>query len=146
MTDEQKQVTEKQQKPRRREVPIGTGDVDGIPYCKKHHCRMRATSGASDQRRTAYYACPVKGCDEQAKVIKSKDERIVPKSPQLCPRCKSRGQDVVCERDANVSTAMYTVLRCPECGWKSTSFARPEMVLVERRRRNQTEPEGLGSR
>jgi len=104
-------------------------DVDGIPYCPRHHCRMENASGGKKGSRTTYYACKVPGCDEKSQTVKSRLPGVVPSNPQLCPRCNKKGsKPVYCERDKTVSTAMAVVLKCPACQWKSTAIATPQFA------------------
>src|SRR5512137_2557203 len=62
-------------------------DQDGVPYCLKHHCRMKSSSGGKKGSVAAYYSCPVPGCDHKAKRIRTVKESIVPPAPLACPRC-----------------------------------------------------------
>lgn len=112
------------------EPAIVTKDVDGVPYCAKHHCRMEQKSGGKKGSAAAYFGCPVPGCTETAKRIKTSRETVVPSSPQLCPRCSTDKKPVYCERDNGVSTAASVVLKCPECGWKSNALAVPQLAAA----------------
>jgi hypothetical protein len=125
--------------------PMADKDEDGIPYCVKHHCRMRQTSGGKKGSSVAYFACPVDGCNEKAKRIKIK-KAIVPTEPHLCPRCHNISPRPVMERDANYSNMMYTILKCPCCGHKSAPMPRPEFVDNHARSRKMVESEDLGAR
>lgn len=124
-------------------------DVDGVPYCRKHHCRMKQTSGGKKGNRTSYYSCPVDDCEEKAQKIKTERECIVPPQPLACPRCSKSGDPVYAERDQRFSTAAAVILKCPSCGWKSSPLPIPQFALAElnRRRRPAIEStEELGSR
>jgi hypothetical protein len=101
-------------------------DVDGIPYCPKHHCRMEMASGGKKGSPTSYYRCKVDGCDEKAKRIKTDRPGVVPAQPQECPRCNG----VICERDPASSNGAKVVLKCPCCGWKSTALAVPQLAAA----------------
>jgi hypothetical protein len=117
-------------------------DLDGIPYCPQHHCRMKQSSGGKKDSAVAYYSCQVPKCDESGKRIKTRFEAVVPTAPLKCPRCtrgKRPSQIVYCEKSAELSTASYTILVCPRCGWKSNALARPELAahdLALRERRS----------
>lgn len=111
--------------------PAVAKDLDGIPYCRKHHCRMTQTSGGAKGSRKAYYKCPVAKCDETGVRIKTTIEGLVPKDPVECPRCK-----VVCERDVKRSTPASVVLSCPECNWGSPAFASPQFAAAHMGRRS----------
>jgi len=121
-------------------------DQDGVPYCVTHHCRMKVASGGRKESATAYYACPVPGCDAKAKMIKTKREQIVPPQPQRCPTCSTAKAPVYCARDDKISTPAMSVLVCPECGWRSTGLARPELVAAHEQQRKRRQPEELGAR
>ena len=118
-------------------------DNDGVPYCRVHHCRMTQKSGGSADK-PQYYKCKVPKCPETAKLISTPDERVVPQSPQACPRC-SKGSDTKwCERDDRSSTAASVVLKCPACGWKSTPMAVPQLAAAHLARRLRPPVEPLG--
>lgn len=119
-------------------------DVDGIPYCRKHHCRMKQVSGGRKGNATAYYACPVKDCDCKQQIIKTNRPGVVPPQPMTCPPCENlRKTEVVCERDDKASTASMVILRCPNCGWKSGGMAVPTLAAAHfaHRERPQRSPE-----
>lgn len=105
-------------------------DVDGIPYCRKHHCRMKMVSGGKKSSPTAYYACPVRNCDEKEKRIKTSVPGVVPPNPLACPRCSKGENHIYAERDPASSTAASVILKCPSCGWKSTAFAVPQLAAA----------------
>jgi hypothetical protein len=122
-------------------------DNDGIPYCRKHHCRMKRASGGKKNSPTKYYSCPVPHCEERGQVVRTPHERVVPPAPLACPRCSRRGEEVFCERDLK-ATAMAVVLRCPACGWKSNAMASPQLAAMHAaqvQRRTKPEEE-IGSR
>lgn len=122
-------------------------DNDGIPYCRSHHCRMKQTGGGRKGSRTAYYACPVKGCEEKQQTIRTVRPGVVPPQPLACPHCRRRKQAVYCERDPERSTAAMVILRCPQCGWKSSGFAVPQLAAAHFARGPEREPEpGIGAR
>lgn len=127
-------------------APAVDKDQDGVPYCVKHHCRMKQTSGGKKGSVAAYFACPVAGCEEKAKRIKI-SRPIIPNEPHACPRCASLSPRPIMERNARLSNAMYTILQCPTCGHKSAPMARPEFVQNHSAARNRmaTEPD-LGAR
>lgn len=127
-------------------APAVDKDQDGVPYCVKHHCRMKQTSGGKKGSAAAYFACPVGGCDEKAKRIKT-SRPIIPAEPHACPRCAKVSPRPIMERNARLSNAMYTILQCPHCGHKSAPMARPEFVHNHSMARNHTtnEPD-LGAR
>lgn len=122
-------------------------DVDGIPYCAKHHCRMVRNSGGKKDSPTTYYKCPVKDCGTTAQIIKTRRESIVPVDPVICPRCSKGKKPVICSRDKKASNAMKVVVKCPDCGWKSSAMAVPMFAAqhFNSRRRSPPTP-GLGDR
>lgn len=121
-------------------------DNDGIPYCRKHHCRMQNSSGGKKGSRTKYYSCPVSGCEEKQQVIKTERPSVVPANPQECPRC-SKKQPVYCERDQDASTAASVILKCPDCGWKSTAMVVPQLAAAHFANRRKVAIEhGVGDR
>ncbi len=121
-------------------------DVDGIPYCRKHHCRMKQTSGGKKDTPQSYYGCPVSRCKETAKHIRSKVESVVPAKPLACPRCSTPKKAVHCERDVQRSTAAMVILKCPKCSWKSNGMAVPQLAAAHFAR-NESEPvEDIGDR
>ncbi len=65
-------------------------DNDGVPYCQKHHCRMTPAGGGKKGSSTTYFACPVGGCGERAKMIRTSNPGVVPPQPLGCPRCARR--------------------------------------------------------
>ena len=105
-------------------------DVDGIPYCCDHHCRMQAYSGGKKGSPATYYKCPVKECDSTAKMIRTTREGIVPPVPVVCPRCSGPKKNVVCVR-SQLSTASYVILACPECEWKSAAMVSPALAAQQ---------------
>ncbi|MEN0109308.1 MAG: hypothetical protein AAF805_01170 [Planctomycetota bacterium] len=121
-------------------------DVDGVPYCPKHHCRMKARSGGKQGSAISYYRCPVKGCTASAKMIRTRNERIVPSEPQLCPRCSTPKAPVVCERDDSVSSAARVVLKCPQCGWKSNAMVVPTLAAAMQAHRKRRAAKAVGDR
>lgn len=122
-------------------------DVDGIPYCRDHHCRMKQASGGKKGQRTAYYACPVKGCEAKQQVVKTQLPGVVPPTPLACPRCKGRKQVEFCQRDQDRSTAAMVILQCPSCGWRSSGFAVPHLAAAQFARGPQRSVEsGVGDR
>lgn len=115
-------------------------DQDGVPYCVRHHCRMKHASSGRKGSKVAYYKCPVKGCDETAKRIKTGREQSIPTEPRCCGRCvDGKGDPVVMERDDRLSKPFYSILRCPACQAKTEPLPRPEFVAshgVARRRQH----------
>lgn len=105
-------------------------DLDGIPYCRKHHCRMKLASGAAKSRGKDYYRCQVDGCNETGVRIRTIRDTIVPSSPQYCARCKT---PTVCERDPRRSTGTMVVLACPACGWSLPPLAVPQLAAFMER-------------
>lgn len=104
-----------------------TTTEDGIPYCPKHHCQMKQTSGGKAGSLVAYFGCPVDGCHATGKRIKAK-RSVVPAEPLTCHRCASVSPLPIMERDEKASTAMYTILKCPVCQHKSQPLPRPEFA------------------
>jgi hypothetical protein len=111
-------------------------DVDGIPYCPLHHCRMIQASGAKSDNPKAYYKCKAPNCKTTARVIKTPDPRVVPDRLQACPRCTRDDSPAICERDPKSSTAAMVILKCPRCGWKSTGMAVPQLAAAHFARGN----------
>jgi hypothetical protein len=126
-------------------VPAVEKDEDGVPYCVKHHCRMKQTSGGKKGSSVAYFACPVDGCKEKGKRIKT-TKPIIPTEPHLCPRCVSVSPRPIMERDDKTSNAMYTILKCPCCGYKSNPMPRPEFVQNHAEARNKIVEPDIGAR
>ena len=58
---------EEQTRPAAQESTPVAKDEDGVPYCAKHHCRMKMSSGGKAGSPVAYYKCPVDGCEEKGK-------------------------------------------------------------------------------
>lgn len=122
-------------------------DSDGVPYCRKHHCRMKQASGGKKGGPKLYYSCPVPGCEERSQKIKTPRECVVPAQPLECPRCSKDGKPVYCERDKKSSTAAMVILRCPRCQWKSSAMAVPQLAAAHLMQRQRPEPvEEIGSR
>jgi len=120
-------------------------DEDGVPYCVKHHCRMKQTSGGKKGSPAAYFACPVDGCTEKAKRIKTK-KAIIPSEPHLCPRCVNVSPRPIMARDDKLSNAMYSILKCPCCGYKTAPMPRPEFVHNHAQSMKKTVEPDLGAR
>ena len=123
-------------------------DADGVPYCCKHHCRMKQVSGGKRGNPTAYYGCPVKGCDERQQMVKTRLPQVVPPQPTSCPRCSSQEQQVVCERDDRVSTSAMVILKCPGCGWRSGAMPVPHFAssMLDHRERQEHPIDKVGDR
>lgn len=105
-------------------------DVDGIPYCRVHHCRMIQSSGGKSDNPKTYYKCKVAKCTETARIIKTSKPSIVPDQPLGCPRCSKDNSPMICERDQKSSTAACVILKCPACGWKSTAMVVPQLAAA----------------
>jgi hypothetical protein len=122
-------------------------DVDGVPYCRVHHCRMIQSSGGKADNPKTYYKCKVAKCTETARIIKTDKPQIVPEKPQACPRCSKDGELVICERDPKSSTAAMVILKCPDCGWKSSAMAVPQLAAAHFARGRTSPPvEEIGAR
>jgi hypothetical protein len=126
-------------------LPAVEKDEAGIPYCAKHYCRMRQTSGGKAGSPVSYFKCPVEGCEEKAKRVKS-PRSVIPSEPLTCPRCAGLKPVPVMARADKISTAMYTILQCPTCGHKSAPLPRPEFAANHARSRGQVPVEDLGAR
>ena len=126
-------------------LPAVEKDESGVPYCAKHHCRMRQTSAGKAGSPVAYFKCPAEGCDEKGKRVKS-TKSVIPSEPCVCQRCARLDSRQVMERDVRLSTAMYTILRCPGCKGTSAPLPRPEFVENHARSRGRAPAEELGSR
>jgi hypothetical protein len=126
--------------------PAALKDADGVPYCRRHHCRMKCASGGKKSSPTLYYACPVPDCDEKAQRVKGVHERVVPAGPQACPRCSRPGREIFCERDPHHSTAAAVVLKCPACGWKSNALVVPHLAALHLTRRPGPRAADVGDR
>lgn len=128
----------------RPELQAPAVEKDGQPYCVKHHCRMQQTSGGKAGSPYSYCKCPVEGCEEKAKRIKT--AKSVPADPLNCPRCLGLSPKPIMERDDRVSTLMYSILKCPCCGHKSSPMPRPEFVANHARSRGIPQVEDVGAR
>lgn len=123
-------------------------DNDGVPYCPKHHCRMKQSSGGKKGAIIAYYTCPVADCDAKSKMIRTNHPGVVPPQPLCCPRCSKGDASVYCERDAHASSAAAVILKCPSCSWKSGAMAVPQLAaahFASMKPRRAPEP-GVGDR
>ena len=148
-TDFKGEVTEQEKTelaPVNEESDEETSAVDktenGTPYCVKHHCKMVQASGGKAGSPVAYFKCPVKGCKETGKRVKQ-SRSVIPSEPHTCPRCEKHP---VMERDAALSTAMYSILKCPTCGHKSAPMPRPEFVQHHEQARGVMPEPALGAR
>lgn len=124
--------------------PAAEKDTDGVPYCVKHHCRMQQTSGGRAGSPVAYFKCPVDGCAEKGKRVKS--VKSVPNDAMKCQRCAGLEPQPIMERDIPASTQMYTILKCPCCGHKTAPLPRPEFVANYQRARDRQYVEEIGAR
>ena len=136
---------EEQTRPAAQESTPVAKDEDGVPYCAKHHCRMKISSSGKAGSPVAYYKCPVEGCEEKGKRIKTAAAKI-PADPLKCHRCAGLTPQPVMERDATASNAMYTILKCPVCNHKSGAMPRPEFVASHERNRKQIQVADIGAR
>lgn len=120
-------------------------DVDGIPFCITHHCRMKQRSGGG-KNKAVYYVCPVKGCETKAQTVQI--ERVVPGKPTECPRCKPKS--IVCERSPERSSGAFSILVCPGCGWASGPQPHPvfaeQDILRRQHGREETPVANIGDR
>ena len=124
-------------------------DVDGVPYCCDHHCRMKVSSSGKAGSPTTYYKCPVRGCKAKGQVIKTTNENVVPPTPVTCPRCSKPKKGVTCVRNKQLSTAAYVIVQCPDCEWKSSALASPTLAAQHsagRNPRRRRPDEGIGDR
>jgi len=128
-------------------------DVDGIPYCKKHHCRMKQTSGGKGA--TKYYSCPVKSpkCDQKAQIVKTAFPTVVPPHPTRCQNCAKIDGNAdaapYCTLDESASSPAMVILKCPVCGHKSGSMPTPTLAaqqLAARARVQRADDASLGDR
>jgi len=119
---------------------VNARDNDGVPYCRKHHCRMRVVSGAGKTRGKDYLACPVEGCDERGTKIRNATDRMVPSSPVMCPRCQC-----ACVRHDRLSDHAGVVLVCPKCKFSPGKFALPQLEVARQVPRRADVP-GVGDR
>jgi len=133
---------EEQTRPAAQESTPVAKDEDGVPYCAKHHCRMKISSSGKAGSPVAYYKCPVEGCEEKGKRIKTAAAKI-PADPL---KCAGLTPQPVMERDATASNAMYTILKCPVCNHKSGAMPRPEFVASHERNRKQIQVADIGAR
>lgn len=109
-------------------------DDDGVPYCRKHHCRMKAVSSGPKGSRKTYYRCQVDGCNESGVMVRQ--AKRVPNEPQKCPHCEKAGRTTYCERDGDLVRAGskkrrqpgMVVLVCPVCEWMAPALADPRMA------------------
>lgn len=123
------------------EVPAVEKTEDGTPYCTKHHCKMKQSSGGPKGSPIAYFKCPVETCEETGKKVRASVRSVIPSDPQTCPRCESKP---VLERDAKLSRGAYTILRCPVCSHKSAPMPRPELVASHERARGAMADQRVG--
>lgn len=129
--------------------PQSAKDEDGVPYCRQHHCRMKRISGGKKGSPTAYYKCPVPGCECKAQMIKTRTEAVVPPNPICCPRCSSEKNPVYCERNLSLSSAAKVIVECPSCQWRSNALAVPNLAshhFANRARRLRVETMDIGDR
>lgn len=126
-------------------VPATPKDVDGMPYCPKHHCRMRQTSGGPAGAKIAHVCCPVDGCSQKAKRVKSQ-RCLLPLAPMTCQRCSGLSPQPIMERSDKLSTGMYSILQCPVCGHKSAPMPLPEFVVNHQLSRGRVLVEDIGTR
>jgi len=126
-------------------LPNVAKDEDGVPYCAKHHCRMKQYSGTKAGSSVAHYKCPATGCEETGKRIRAVAAKI-PAEPLMCHRCAGLDPQPVMERDPKSSTPMYTILKCPVCNHKSGAMPRPEFVASHDRNRKQAPVADIGAR
>lgn len=141
-TDFTEDELEEATKPAQVNASAPTLTEDGVPYCPRHHCRMKQTSGGAKGNPVAYYACPVDGCDEKGKRVKAKPS-LIPAEPLRCHRCETHP---VMERDAMASKAHYTILKCSVCGHKSAPMPRPEFASRHEDARARPQVDDLGQR
>jgi len=107
-------------------------DLDGVPYCVRHHCRMKQYSGRKKDRAAAHYVCPVPGCNETAKVIRI-GQRSVPAEPMQCPQCRKHGKEIYLERmpkDKTQRSATSVRLWCPVCELTVGPLALPNQAAA----------------
>jgi hypothetical protein len=67
-------------------------DVDGVPYCRVHHCRMIQSSGGKTDNPKTYYKCKVAKCTETARIIKTDGPARRPRSTAGLPALQQGGQ------------------------------------------------------
>lgn len=123
-------------------IPALDIDEKGTPYCGKHHCKMVRVSGGNAGSIVDYHKCPVEGCAEKAKRVKSL-KSVIPSEPCRCHRCPTHP---IMERDNRISNGMYTILSCPGCGGKSAPMPRPEFVANHARARGVQPADEIGAR
>jgi NAD-dependent dihydropyrimidine dehydrogenase PreA subunit len=115
------------------EVPSGVDrDLDGMPYCVRHHCRMKQYSGRKRDRAAAHYVCPVPGCNETAKLVRL-GQRSIPVEPMECPECRQRGEKVFLERmpeDRTLRSSTSVRLWCPHCEYAVGPLALPNQAAA----------------
>lgn len=121
-------------------------DEDGVPYCLNHHVRMKQTSAGKKGSAISYFGCPVDGCQERAKRIKTRNESSIPTEPACCPRCSKGKEKVVLERVKRLSTGFYTILGCTVCNYKSSPMPRPEYVASQQRQKSREHVADIGDR
>lgn len=125
---------------------VAAKDADGVPYCRKHHCRMERSSGGKKDGAKVYYKCRVAKCEETAQIIKTQNPKVVPDQPQSCPRCSTEKSPVICERDNRNSNAMRVILQCPKCQWKLSPMAVPQLAASHLAFRKRPAVEDIGAR
>ena len=130
-------------------VPTGADrDIDGVPYCVKHHCRMTQYSGKTKSSARAYYRCPVPDCKATAKVVKL-GQRAIPSAPMECPECRNHGQTVYLERmpdDRSAPSQTSIRLWCPVCEYKVGPLALPHQSVVHAHQSRRAGVRDIGER
>ncbi len=106
---------------------VNPKDIDGVPYCRTHHCRMKVASGAGKTKGKDYYKCPGSRCDETGVKIRSRVETVVPPAAHECPRCGTEKKPVYLVRDESRSTSTGIVMVCPECEYRGPMLATPQL-------------------
>lgn len=115
-----------------KDSPESAKDLDGIPYCVDHHCRMVRVSGGKKGAPLSYYKCPVPKCGCTAQVIRTKRESVVPSEPITCPHCSTRAKKKpICIRNKELSSHGGVVLQCPECGWRTNKLPDARLAAMQ---------------
>lgn len=116
-------------KPRRRKKKKIRPRVDAElkPFCPVHVCSMKHNARNGN---TAYYKCPVPGCESTAKLVAPRVP--IPAGPSPCPKriCREGGKEHFLEVDPTHTHSGQILLCCPNCGHQERRPA-PQLYLMK---------------
>jgi hypothetical protein len=107
--------------------PHTTHQPEGLPYCARHNCAMKAGSTQGD---VAYYYCDAckKAGYERPPVKRVRHTARIPSEPQACPSalCAKRTESDRSYLEVNQAKSQLAKLwmECPNCGF-SVQQPRP---------------------